>query len=101
MNGPPEDEAGTEPSIPVRRVRQLAYRPPSQIPPELLGRRDPVLRRLNLNEAPIPPSPRVVAAIQAAAAELNRYPEHHPGALARALAERAGVPTDRVIFGNG
>ncbi len=101
MTAPFDDDPDGEPSIPVRRVRQLAYRPPSPVPADLLGRRDLVLRRLNLNEAPMPPSPRVVAAIQAAASELNRYPEHNPDALARALAERASLPADRVIFGNG
>ena len=101
MTAPFDDDADGEPPIPARRVRQLGYRPPPQIPPELLGRPDLVLRRLDLNEAPSPPSPRVVAAIQAAASELNRYPEHNPDALARALAERAGLPADRVIFGNG
>ena len=101
MTAPFDDDADGEPPIPARRVRQIGYRPPPQIPPELLGRPDLVLRRLDLNEAPSPPSPRVVAAIQAAASELNRYPEHNPDALARALAERAGLPADRVIFGNG
>lgn len=59
------------------------------------------LRRLHLNESPVPPSPLAVAAMQTAAAEAHLYPEHDASALARALAGRAGLPDNRVVFGNG
>lgn len=59
------------------------------------------LRRLNLNECAYPPSPRVVAAIQKAAASVNRYPDPTWRALAAAIAQRTGVAPARIAFGNG
>ena len=46
--------------------------------------------RLHLNESPTPPSPRAVAAMQVAAAEVHRYPDNEPAALAAALAKSGG-----------
>src|SRR5215469_8857864 len=57
--------------------------------------------RLHLNESPSPPSPRAVAAMQAAAAEAHRYPDNEPAALAAALSASLGVRPGRLVFGNG
>jgi histidinol-phosphate aminotransferase len=57
--------------------------------------------RLHLNESPTPPSPRAVAAMQAAAAEVHRYPDNEPAALAAALSASIGVRPGRLVFGNG
>jgi histidinol-phosphate aminotransferase len=57
--------------------------------------------RLHLNESPTPPSPRAVAAMQAAAAEVHRYPDNEPAALAAALSASLGVRPSRLVFGNG
>jgi histidinol-phosphate aminotransferase len=57
--------------------------------------------RLHLNECPYPPSPKVVAAIQKAAASVNRYPDSWWRQPAEVLAERTGVPRHRIVFGNG
>jgi histidinol-phosphate aminotransferase len=57
--------------------------------------------RLHLNECPYPPSPKVVAAIQEAAASVNRYPDSWWRQPAAVLAKRTGVPRHRIVFGNG
>ena len=57
--------------------------------------------RLHLNESPTPPSPRAVAAMQAAAADVHRYPDNEPAALAAALSASLGVRPGRLVFGNG
>jgi histidinol-phosphate aminotransferase len=59
------------------------------------------VRRLNLNECPYPPSPRVVEAIRDAAGTINRYPDPTWRALAAAIAKRTGVDPARMAFGNG
>ena len=60
------------------------------------------LVKLNTNENPYPPSPRVIDAIQAAAEEgLERYPDPESLALCEAVARRHGLTTDQVFAGNG
>lgn len=59
------------------------------------------LRRMSLNESPDPPSPKVIAAVQAAVADANRYPDPKARELARAISDRTGVPVSRIVFGNG
>lgn len=81
------------------RLRRLA--PVSLQPLRQVGGPDRPLRRLHLNECPFPPAPRVVAAMQAAAAATNVYPDHEGTVLVRALSERVGVPTDRIVIGAG
>ncbi|WP_372617712.1 histidinol-phosphate transaminase [Falsiroseomonas sp.] len=61
----------------------------------------PGLAPLHLNESPHPPSPRAIAAAQAACAGVNRYPDVPGRRLAAALAERTGVPAARIVFGAG
>ncbi len=61
----------------------------------------PALRRLNLNESAFPPSPLTIAAIQAAAARVNRYPDPKGRELCAALAARLGVAAQRIVLGNG
>ncbi|MBL8698870.1 MAG: aminotransferase class I/II-fold pyridoxal phosphate-dependent enzyme [Alphaproteobacteria bacterium] len=58
-------------------------------------------RALHLNESPYPPSPRAIAAAEAALHDLNRYPDTRCGALAAAIAARTGVPAARIVFGVG
>lgn len=60
------------------------------------------LIKLNTNENPYPPSPRVVDAIQAAAeAGLERYPDPESSVLREAVARRYGLSADQVFAGNG
>ena len=57
--------------------------------------------KLNTNESPQPPSPRVAAAVSAAASRLNRYPDPDAEPLRSALAARHGVEPSQVVVGNG
>lgn len=60
------------------------------------------LVKLNTNENPYPPSPRVLAAIAQAAQEgLERYPDPQSLALRRAVAARHGLEPGQVFAGNG
>ncbi|XVX20726.1 histidinol-phosphate transaminase [Actinomycetota bacterium] len=53
------------------------------------------------NENPHPPLPRVAKAIEAAALEINRYPDAGNVELAEALARMIQVPTEDLAFGPG
>lgn len=57
--------------------------------------------KLSSNENPFPPLPGVLDAVQAAAADLNRYPSPTAVRLEAALAERCGVAASRVVVGAG
>jgi histidinol-phosphate aminotransferase len=58
--------------------------------------------KLNSNENPYPPSPKVLAAVAAATdAALRRYPEPASDTLRSAAARVYGVNVDQVIAGNG
>jgi histidinol-phosphate aminotransferase len=58
--------------------------------------------KLNTNESPYPPSPRVARAIQQAAeAGLMRYPDPLGNAFRRRAAEVLGVEPDWILCGNG
>ncbi len=60
------------------------------------------LVKLNTNENPYPPSPRVQDAIaEAAESGLERYPDPESVALREAIAERHGLSIDQVFVGNG
>jgi len=53
------------------------------------------------NESCFGPLPEVVQAAQAVLSGTNRYPDPSYATLRRALAERYGVPADRIALGNG
>ncbi|MEA4927287.1 MAG: histidinol-phosphate transaminase [Candidatus Limiplasma sp.] len=58
--------------------------------------------KLNTNESPFPPSPRVLEALsREAASGLNLYPDPLAHALRRAIAEEHGVAEENVFVGNG
>lgn len=58
--------------------------------------------KLNTNESPYPPSPRVVRAIQQAAESgLSRYPDPMGNAFRYRAAEVLGVDPDWILCGNG
>ncbi len=63
------------------------------------------LVKLNTNENPYPPSPRVLAAIRAElgddAARLRLYPDPNADLLKAAIARRHGVTAPQVFVGNG
>jgi histidinol-phosphate aminotransferase len=83
--------------------RSVAALPPHrgpQIEDDLQGAKGPI-RRMSLNESAEPPSPKVVAAVQEAVAQANRYPDPKARALAAAIADRTGVAASRIVSGNG
>ena len=83
--------------------RSVAAMPPHrspQIEEDFAGVKLP-LRRMSLNESSDPPSPKVIAAVQAAVAGVNRYPDPKARALAAAISDRTEVPVSHIVFGNG
>ena len=57
--------------------------------------------KINSNENPYPPLPSVLKAVHEAALQMNRYPDMAVTALTDALAERLGVPRERIATGTG
>lgn len=63
---------------------------------------DPRTVKLNTNECPYPPSPRVLEAIRDVSGDrLRRYPEPSSLELRKELASYAGLAPDQVFPGNG
>ena len=59
------------------------------------------LNKLNTNENPYPPSPRVLSAIRKAAEHLRLYPDPTAAALRQAIADNFGLTPRHVFVGNG
>ncbi|MGD9601011.1 MAG: histidinol-phosphate transaminase [Gammaproteobacteria bacterium] len=59
------------------------------------------LVKLNTNENPYPPSPRVRTAIEAELAQLRLYPDPNADRVREALARHHGLTADQVFVGNG
>ena len=58
--------------------------------------------KLNTNESPFPPSPKVVKAVsRAELLKLNLYSDPTCGMLTRAVAKRYGLQPEQVLAGNG
>ncbi len=76
-------------------VRTLSPYVPGEQP-----KRDDVVK-LNTNENPYPPSPRVLRAIAQAADRLRLYPDPRATSLREAIARRYHVAPDEVFVGNG
>jgi histidinol-phosphate aminotransferase len=57
--------------------------------------------KLNTNENPYAPSPRVLAAIAAATDRLRLYPDPRASSLCEAIAVRCNVAPEQVFVGNG
>jgi histidinol-phosphate aminotransferase len=62
---------------------------------------DGPVARLASNESPYPPLPAVVEAVTRVLAGAHRYPDPTNAALRRRLADRHGVPANRIAIGNG
>ncbi|MEF3274312.1 MAG: histidinol-phosphate transaminase [Chloroflexus sp.] len=85
--------------MPIRMKPFLqALTPP---PPPRLAPDGPPPIRMAANENPLGPSPKAVAAVQAALHEIHRYPDASGAALKHALARRAGLKPENVLLGNG
>lgn len=84
----------------LRYVRQAIRDVPGYVPGEQPATGGIV--KLNTNENPYPPSPRVREAIIAAAEEpLQRYPDPMAGEVRRCAAVRYGVRAEQILVGNG
>lgn len=59
------------------------------------------IAQLASNESPFPPHPKVIEAIEAAAAVMHRYPDPDATLLRRRIAERYETQPGRVAVGNG
>jgi histidinol-phosphate aminotransferase len=57
--------------------------------------------KLSANECPLGPSPRAVAALQAAAPEAHRYPDGGAERLRRTIGARFDLDPDRIVCGAG
>ena len=57
--------------------------------------------KLASNENPLGPSPKAIAAVQAALPEIARYPDGGGFALKRALADQLRVSPEQITLGNG
>src|SRR5437870_4777800 len=78
-------------------VRAMAGYTPGEQP------RDEVFVKLNTNENPYPPSPRVLAALRdtVSGERLRKYPDPLGTAFRQAAARLHGVEPDNVLIGNG
>ncbi|MDE0811649.1 MAG: histidinol-phosphate transaminase, partial [Alphaproteobacteria bacterium] len=86
------------PTIPNAFIRAM----PTWTPPTgALGVESGPMRRMNFNESPYPPSPKAIEAMREACGQVNRYPDAHWSALRGALSTRTGVPSARIVAGNG
>jgi histidinol-phosphate aminotransferase len=82
-------------------TRKLGAYDPGHDLPALRKRFGSALAELGSNENPLGPSPRALAALQAALPEVLRYPDPKGGALKSALAARLGVAAEQITLGNG
>ncbi len=79
-----------------RRYRNLTPYVPGEQP------RNPGYVKLNTNESPFPPSPRVLQALSGEEAQrLNLYPDPEAWAVRRAVAELYGLAENQVMMTNG
>ena len=86
--------------IPKQTIADLPF-----LPPPVMAEPDAMLidgdLRLNLNEAPIPPSQKTISAMTKALVEVGKYPDHSCDALQTVLSDRLGVSKDQLFFGGG
>ncbi|HUW28554.1 MAG TPA: histidinol-phosphate transaminase [Sulfuriferula sp.] len=66
-----------------------------------LGLAEHAIVKLASNENPLGPSPKALAAIDNALADIARYPDGSGFELKAALTRRLGVPADQIVLGNG
>lgn len=92
-------EYSAEPTIPKPALRALPE--PGRPPIEADVAKGGPVRRMNLNESPIQPSPNAIVAMQEACGHVNRYPDPQWRALTSALSQETGIPQHRIVMGNG
>lgn len=84
-------------------LSQLKPYPPGKTLEEILKERGHLttIYKLNSNENPLGPSPKVIEALRDALSEIHLYPDASYLSLKRALSERWGITPEEVILGNG
>ncbi|HEY1326158.1 MAG TPA: histidinol-phosphate transaminase [Casimicrobiaceae bacterium] len=85
----------------VRRISPYVGGKPIEEVARELGLAPERIVKLASNENPRGPSPKALAAISAAAADLTRYPDGNAYALKQALAARLAVGAEQIVLGNG
>ena len=83
------------------RYKDYIVNLPPYKPPKLIRQQPSGVVKLSSNENPLGPSPRALAAIQAAAANIHRYPDAGALALRQGLAARFDVTPEMVACSNG
>src|SRR5690348_5986372 len=78
-----------QPGRPIEEVARELGLPPTDI------------IKLASNENPLGPSPAALAAMQRVIAQLHLYPDGNAFYLKQKLAEKLGLQTANLIFGNG
>ena len=81
-------------------ISPLAKRLSPYVPGEQPKGRQKIIK-LNTNENPYPPSPRVAPAVAQAMEHLRLYPDPTSHALRQAIAKAEGLSVEEVFVGNG
>ena len=84
--------------VPNPGILDIAPYTPGKSPLPEPGRK---VFKLSANETPLGPSPKAIAAYQAAAAHLEDYPEGTSRVLREAIGKAFGLDPDRIICGAG
>ena len=92
-------EGSVRPQRGLEAIRPYVPGTPIEEVERRFGLRDVI--KLASNENPLGVSPKAVAAMQEALAEVNRYPDGQSHALRSALSDALGVPIDWLLAGNG
>ncbi len=92
--------------MPDNRTTHLIQSLPAAVPfvgPETMERTrgTPFAARLGANESVFGPSPRAIAAMEAASAEIWKYPDSTSYELRHALAAQNGVAPENIVVGEG
>lgn len=74
---------------------------PAYKPAKLIARQSADVVKLSSNENPLGPSPLALTAMQAALAEVHRYPDASSAALRQALGAHVGLGMEHVTCANG
>ncbi|MFO1350214.1 MAG: aminotransferase class I/II-fold pyridoxal phosphate-dependent enzyme [Gammaproteobacteria bacterium] len=84
-------------------IRAIAPRPTPPTAAKLRqdGLNPDAIHQLALNECPYPPAPSVHAAVAAAVAQSNRYPDFNCPELSERIARDTGIPPERIAWGTG
>ncbi|MDA0240426.1 MAG: histidinol-phosphate transaminase [Proteobacteria bacterium] len=73
------------------------WNPTQVLPSESTGK----IHRMDLNECPFPPSPKVVEAMRNMAENVNRYPDGGLPRLTARISENVGIPGSHICWGTG